>query len=240
MEAPEGGRAPRPVVQRVPLDRIGVPRLGAHRVGELPAVWVDRPRPVPAVVLHEPRRQDARRPRDRDQPAPRRRIPRLHAALVLLPHERLRPEHAPRRHPARPAADRPAGCRGRRGAHAARARTRARHRQGARRTVPGDRSRRPHVPPGAARLRRHLGADHARVPRRQHPGVLQLRLGSHRPSPGGRLHDHRARHRRVRPGAARRARCAGSARRRVPRRHACSNTSVSTISPPWPTRRRLA
>ena len=58
---------------------------------------------------------------------------------------------------------------------------------------PGDRQRGTHVPAGAARHRRHPGADRAGVPRRQHAGVLQLRLGPHRSVAGRRLRDPRPR-----------------------------------------------
>ena len=131
VEGPVPCGAARSLVQRVSLERVGVPRDRPHRVGHVPAVRIDRPRSLSPVVLHPAGGQDARRPGDRDQPASRRRVPLVHAAVVLVPHERLRPERPSWRHPDRPPADRPPRRGGRRGAHAARARARPRHGQGA-------------------------------------------------------------------------------------------------------------
>ncbi len=218
MEATEGSGVARPVVQRVSVERIGVPRLRSRRVGDLPPMRFDRPRPLPAVVLHQPVGKAASRSRDRDEPSPRRRVPQLHAALVLVSHERFRPQRAPRRHPARPAGDRPARRLGRRRAHAPRARARPRHRPRTCRAVPCDRTRRADVPPGAVAARRHRSADDARVPRRQHARVLELRLGSHRPPASRGIHVDGAGHQRVRSGVARRTRPPRCARRHLPDR----------------------
>ena len=96
-------------------------------------------------------------------------------------------------------------------------------RQGVERAVPGDRARRADVPADPARLRGDVGADRAGVPRRQHPGLLQLRLGPDGSGPRRRVRHDGARHQRVRPGAA-------TANSTSPIRTATGSTSTSCWS----------
>ena len=93
---------------------------------------------------------------------------------------------------------------------------RAGHGTGARRAVPGDRARWTDVPAGAVAPRGHRGPARAGVPRRQHTGVLQLRLGSDRAGARCRVRGRRPRPERVPRLARRRGTRAGGRRRRLP------------------------
>ena len=66
-----------------------------RRVPAVPALRQQRPRPVLVLLLHRPHAAGALAARDRDQPAPGRRLPRRHGAVVHLHRHRLRPVVAP-------------------------------------------------------------------------------------------------------------------------------------------------